>query len=338
MGVVGPFGGVGVVGYTPAVSFGGASRFFPAGYRGGVYGGGVARRGFYRGGRRYLREVDERSFPLATSPALAPFPALAPSPAAEDDADDACRTMWEVIASRGDLSYLRRLLERDLPEVAATLDARNASEVVARRPDEPPPDGYTYDRDDPGVVPLRNPNTGGYYVDTLFAPTDDAVRALDRYLRQTGETHTEARNPPANANATDADALRMLGAGNVTAAANLVAYYVIPDRRLRMPDLEVDELLTTALGGGARLLFERVPDDHDDGYDDGDGGDAAIRGAGSRAGVVGGAIDACNGAVFVVDRVLLPMDADGVLDERQTAHAKMIREAMDREEESRTRD
>ena len=115
VGVVGPFGGVGVVGYTPAVSFGGASRFFPAGYRGGVYGGGVARRGFYRGGRRYLREVDERSFPLATSPALAPFPALAPSPAAEDDADDACRTMWEVIASRDDLSYLRRLLERDLP-------------------------------------------------------------------------------------------------------------------------------------------------------------------------------------------------------------------------------
>ena len=99
--------------------------------------------------------------------------------------------MWDVIASRDDLSYLRRLLERDLPEVAATLDARNASEVVARRPGELAP----YDRDDPGVVPLRNPNTGGYYVDTLFAPTDDAVRALDRYLRRTGETPTEAETP-----------------------------------------------------------------------------------------------------------------------------------------------
>ena len=329
MGVVGPFGGVGVLGYTPAVSFGGAPRFFPAGYRGGVYGGGVARRGFYRGGRRYLREVDERP------PPVAPSPALAPSSATENDADDACQTMWDVIASRDDLSYLRRLLERDLPEVAATLDARDASEIVARRPGELAP----YDRDDPGVIPLRNPNTGGYYVDTLFAPTDDAVRALDRYLRRTGETPTEAQN--AAANATDADALRMLGAGNVTAAANLVAYHVVPDRRLRMPDLEVDELLTTALGGGARLLFERVPvhaDDDDDGYDDGDGGEAAIRGAGSRAGVVGGAIDACNGAVFVVDRVLLPMDADGVLDERQTAHAEMIREAMEREDEARTRD
>ena len=32
------------------------------------------------------------------------------------------------------------------------------------------------------------------------------------------------------------------------------------------------------------------------------------------------------------------MDADGVLDERQMAHAEMIHEAMDREEESRTRD
>ena len=56
-----------------------------------------------------------------------------------------------------------------------------------------------------------------------------------------------------------------------------------------MPDLEVDELLTTALGGGARLLFERVPvaaddDGYDDGYDDGDGGEAAIRGAGSARG------------------------------------------------------
>lgn len=52
------------------------------------------------------------------------------------------------------------------------------------------------------------------------------------------------------------------------------------------------------------------------GYNDGDG-EAVIRGLGSQAGVLGGGLEACNGVVFVVDRVLLPVDLDGELNRRR---------------------
>ena len=258
VGVVGPFGGVDVLGYTPAVSFGGASRFFPAGYRGGVYGGGVARRGFYRGGRRYLREVDERSFPLATSPALAPFPALAPSPRLETTSmmpagrcgkssprETTCRTSADSSSgtSRGGRHPRRSQRLRGCRKTTRRTPARRVHVRPRRSGRGSPP------KPKHGRVLRRH-----------------AVRAHGR--RRQGARPippTNGRDPrrgaksPANANATDADALRMLGAGNVTAAANLVAYHVIPDRRLRMPDLEVDELLTTALGGGGEAALREGP-------------------------------------------------------------------------------
>jgi hypothetical protein len=56
-----------------------------------------------------------------------------------------------------------------------------------------------------------------------------------------------------------------------------------------------------------------------------------LRGVGSQAGVVGGGQSACNGVVFVVDRVLLPADADGKLDDEQKARAEKIRDALERE-------
>lgn len=56
---------------------------------------------------------------------------------------------------------------------------------------------------------------------------------------------------------------------------------------------------------------------------------------GSQAGVMGGGLEACNGVVFVVDRVLLPLDLDGELTPRQTEHTERIKEAMKREDEER---
>lgn len=44
-----------------------------------------------------------------------------------------------------------------------------------------------------------------------------------------------------------------------------------------------------------------------------------IRGLGSQAGVLGGGLEACNGVVFVVDRVLLPVDLDGEMNLRRGA-------------------
>ena len=66
----------------------------------------------------------------------------------------------------------------------------------------------------------------------------------------------------------------------------------------------------------------------DDGYDDGPGGEVVVRGVGSQAGVIGGGVDACNGRIFVVDRVLLPVDVDGVTTPEQKAHAEAIRRAI----------
>jgi hypothetical protein len=126
----------------------------------------------------------------------------------------------------------------------------------------------------------------------------------------------------------------MLGAGNATAATLFVAYHVSPDVRLRLPELRRGELLRTALGSAARLMVDRVEDAADDfshGYDDGPGGEAVVRGVGSQAGVLGGGVDACNGRVFVVDRVLLPVDVDGVTTPEQKAHADAIRRAVEAE-------
>jgi hypothetical protein len=60
---------------------------------------------------------------------------------------------------------------------------------------------------------------------------------------------------------------------------------------------------------------------------------AVIRGGGSQAGVRGGELQACNGVVYVMDRVLLPVDADGELTDAQAEFAEKIKEAMRQEEE-----
>ena len=84
-----------------------------------------------------------------------------------------------------------------------------------------------------------------------------------------------------------------------------------------------------ALGGAARLMVDRAGNAvDDDGYDDGPGGEVVVRGVGSQAGVIGGGVDACNGRIFVVDRVLLPVDVDGVTTPEQKAHAEAIRRAI----------
>tara|TARA_B110000459_G_scaffold112662_1_gene124756 strand:+ start:423 stop:701 length:279 start_codon:yes stop_codon:yes gene_type:complete len=59
-----------------------------------------------------------------------------------------------------------------------------------------------------------------------------------------------------------------------------------------------------------------------------------LRGAGSQAGVVSKNLDACNGRVFVVDRVLLPVDVDGVTTPEQKAQFEKIEAAVEAEMEA----
>jgi hypothetical protein len=240
---------------------------------------------------------------------------------------------------------LRELLANDVPWVAATLDAKKLADDADRETAFPP--GAPYDPDAPGLVPLLDERTGLFHVDTLFAPNDAAVEALRTYLlggvsdAEAGELKKAAapgRASPSMSTASNRSeppsALEMLGAGNATAATLFVAYHVSPDVRLRLPELKRGELLRTALGGAARLMVDRVEDAADDfshGYDDGPGGEAVVRGVGSQAGVLGGGVDACNGRVFVVDRVLLPVDVDGVTTPEQKAHADAIRRAVEAE-------
>ena len=254
-------------------------------------------------------------------------------------------TLWDIVRAEPELSALRELLANDVPWVAATLDAKKLADDADRETAFPP--GAPYDPDAPGLVPLLDDNTGAFHVDTLFAPNDAAVEALRTYLlggggdAEAGELKKAAapgRASPSMSTASNRSeppsALEMLGAGNATAATLFVAYHVSPDVRLRLPELKRGELLRTALGGAARLMVDRVEDAADDfshGYDDGPGGEAVVRGVGSQAGVLGGGLDACNGRVFVVDRVLLPVDVDGVTTPEQKAHADAIRRAVEAE-------
>ena len=313
---VGPFGGVAPIGYTSGVSLGGAPRFFPGGFGGvGAVRGAVYRREVRRG-LRATRGRDELR--ATTSNRLL---------------QKNCSTLWDLVCANPELSSLRALLANDVPWVAATLDGKTLAEgadpAVAFPPGEP------YDADAPGLAPLVDENTGAFHVDTLFAPNDAAVDALSAYLlggneRMGAETD---RDPdplaPAAGPAAAPTALQMLGAGNATAATLFLAYHVSPDVRLRLPELRRGTLLRTALGGAARLMVDRAENAADnDGYDDGPGGEVVVRGVGSQAGVIGGGVDACNGRIFVVDRVLLPVDVDGVMTPEQKAHAEAIRRAI----------
>jgi uncharacterized surface protein with fasciclin (FAS1) repeats len=147
----------------------------------------------------------------------------------------ACKTMLEIIQSRDDLSMLRELLD-DIPAVAATLAAKNFTD---------------------NMKPLRLEN-GGYFTDTLFAPNDDAILALLRHVSSDNQVDSST-GEPASVLAQRKRAMReLLGKGNASVATNFVAYHVVPNRRLALPDLEVGELLTTALGGPWRLMVDRM--------------------------------------------------------------------------------
>ena len=243
------------------------------------------------------------------------------------------KTLWDIVRAEPELSALRALLANDVPWVAATLDAKKLADDAD--PLTAFPNGAPYDPDAPGLVPLLDERTGAFHVDTLFAPNDNAVEALRTYLLGgDGDAEADSPSPSASNRSEPPSALEMLGAGNATAATLFVAYHVSPDVRLRLPELRRGELLRTALGSAARLMVDRVEDAADDfshGYDDGPGGEAVVRGVGSQAGVLGGGVDACNGRVFVVDRVLLPVDVDGVTTPEQKAHADAIRRAVEAE-------
>ena len=320
---VGPFGGVAPIGYTSGVSFGGAPRFFPGTIGGvGAVRGAVYRRDVRRG-LRETRDDGEKKTPR-TSNSL-------------DCSETGNETLWDVVRATPELSMLRALLANDIPWVAAALDGKTLADGADPAAAFPP--GEPYDADAPGLEPLVNERTGTFHVDTLFAPNDAAVDALRAYvLGEHGGSDVDPRAPaaarsPGNREnaarvAEPRTALEMLRAGNATAAALFVAYHVSPDVRLRIPELRRGALLRTALGGGARLMVDRVESAADDGYDDGPGGEVVVRGVGSQAGVIGGGVDACNGRVFVIDHVLLPVDVDGVTTPEQEAHAEAIRRAI----------
>ena len=315
---VGPFGGVAPIGYTSGVSLGGAPRFFPGGFGGvGAVRGAVYRREVRRG-LRETRGRDELKAPTTSNRLLKTLKTN-------------CSTLWDLVRANPELSSLRALLANDVPWVAATLDGKTLAEGADPAAAFPP--GEPYDADAPGLAPLVDENTGAFHVDTLFAPNDAAVDALRAYLLGGGERMGAETDPdplaPAAAPASEPTALEMLGAGNATAATLFLAYHVSPDVRLRLPELRRGTLLRTALGGAARLMVDRAENAADnDGYDDGPGGEVVVRGVGSQAGVIGGGVDACNGRIFVVDRVLLPVDVDGVMTPEQKAHAEAIRRAI----------
>ena len=257
-----------------------------------------------------------------------------------------CKTMLEIVQSRDDLSMFREILN-DIPQVKATLDAKNFTSAATAG-------GAAAAA---AANPLRDED-GSYFVDTLFAPNDDAILELERFFSSHhghgNSTSIDGDYDGDERRADDDDAgdlvassrreramKQLLGKGNATVAAAFVGYHVVPDMRVKLPELTEGELLNTALGGAYRLMAHRFKrsesdgeavaaanrdDDEDedgdgdgwggdDGYDDGDG-EAVIRGMGSQAGVLGGGTEACNGVVFVIDRVLLPEDLDGDLDER----------------------
>ena len=339
---VGPFGGVAPIGYTSGVSFGGAPRFFPGGFGGvGAVRGAVYRREVRRG-LRATRDATRR--PDKTNARDERRTRRSHSTSLSLNCSDTGRTtLWDIVRAEPELSALRALLANDVPWVAATLDAKKLADDADPATAFPP--GAPYDPDAPGLVPLLDERTGAFHVDTLFAPNDAAVEALRTYLlggggdAEAGELKKAAApsaspSPSASNRSEPPSALEMLGAGNATAATLFVAYHVSPDVRLRLPELKRGELLRTALGGAARLMVDRVEDAADDfshGYDDGPGGEAVVRGVGSQAGVLGRGVDACNGRVFVVDRVLLPVDVDGVITPEQKAHADAIRRAVEAE-------
>ena len=329
---VGPFGGVAPIGYTSGVSFGGAPRFFP----GGLGGVGAVRGAVYRRDvRRGLRETRDGVLKSEKKQ-----PELSRRQNSLNCSEAGRATLWDVVRANPELSALRALLANDIPWVAATLDGKTLAEGADPAAAFPP--GEPYDPDAPGLAPLVDERTGAFHVDTLFAPSDAAVDALRTYLLgEGGAAETDPRAPAASRSPakreTAADprekdpptALEMLGAGNATAATLFVAYHVSPDVRLRLPELRRGALLRTALGGAARLMVDRAErDDGYDGYDDGPGGEVVVRGVGSQAGVLGGGVDACNGRIFVVDHVLLPVDVDGVTTPEQKAHAEAIRRAI----------
>ena len=323
---VGPFGGVAPIGYTSGVSFGGAPRFFPGGFGGvGAVRGAVYRREVRRGLRQAPQDAtrDERRTRRSHSTNRLSL----------NCSDTKRTTLWDIVNADPELSALQSLLANDVPWVAATLDAKKLADDADRETAFPL--GAPYDPDAPGLVPLLDERTGAFHVDTLFAPNDNAVEALRTYLLGGGgDAEADSPSPSASNRSEPPSALEMLGAGNATAATLFVAYHVSPDVRLRLPELKRGELLRTALGGAARLMVDRVEDAADDfshGYDDGPGGEAVVRGVGSQAGVLGGGVDACNGRVFVVDRVLLPVDVDGVTTPEQKAHADAIRRAVEAE-------
>ena len=318
--MVGPFGGiVGGIEGTPGVSLGGAPRFF-----GGRIGRGYGGRGFGGGGvyRRGLRETP----PVIEETASTPPP---------------CDTsIWDIIQSRDDLKSLRELLANDIPWVAAALDGKTLAEDAD--PNLIFPTGEPYDANKEGLVPLLNPQSKSFHMDTLFAPNDAAISALRAYLL--GEDSVDGTSDSTIPDSTDDDtsdasdesstsALEMLGAGNATTATAFVAYHITPDVSVTLSSFRDGSLLKTALGGMNRLMVGR--NDGAQKEDDDEASDVILlRGAGSQAGVVSKNLDACNGRVFVVDRVLLPVDVDGVTTPEQKAQFEKIEAAVEAEMEA----
>ena len=92
-----------------------------------------------------------------------------------------CSTIWDILSARPDVSTFRDLVAREIPAVAATLDARDAGiatdttnatdTATLRMPSLASPYGPEVAR---GLAPLLAPD-GSPHRDTLFAPSDAAT-------------------------------------------------------------------------------------------------------------------------------------------------------------------
>jgi len=136
------------------------------------------------------------------------------------------------------------------------------------------------------------------FQDTFFAPTNKAIEDL---IEWGGFEDTQKGMQV------------MLGHGtNQTVETVFVAYHAVPDQVLALEDLTEGQLLPTALGPAWQLkVMPRTAE-----------GGVIVSGIGSRTEVTEPGLDACNGRLFIIDRVLLPIDGDGVLTEGQQRHVE----------------
>jgi len=158
---------------------------------------------------------------------------------------------------------------------------------------------------------------GGKTVDTLFAPTDEAIENFLQWTQAQNKTEEFAKI-----------------LGNQTVAGAIVAYHVLPELVYKFGTLKefdrkfINTALSNAVSDTSGAFALQIDEEN---------GSIFVKGTGSEVKVIGADNYACNGIIHLVDGVLLPFDADGELSEKQKERLEdakeMLSEAIEEEEE-----